>query len=142
MPELTQLQLVFIIAVAGLLGYWVIAVIYEIYLRFTVKCVNCIVGDPNRLLFFVRFSLVLSILSVTGTVVALLASSYLVFVMFLLTLYFIRVYFISRSRYRTLLKEVGEEYDPNKTMGEDMKETLRQFKLLVTSPGKFFRQGN
>lgn len=142
MDGLTQLQKIFLFTVVGLLGYWVVAFIYEIYLRITVKCVNCIVEDPGRLRFFVRLSLVLTVACLAGTVAALLASSYLVFVLFILSLYFIRVYILARSRYKRLMQEEGNGYDPNITFSEDIRETLKQFKLLITSPVKFFRQNH
>lgn len=124
------------------MGYWLVAFVYEVYLRLTVKCVNCIVEDSGRLRFFVRLSLVIALACVAGTVVALVISSYLVFVFFILSLYFVRVYILARSRYRGLVLFKGNGYNPNMTFGEDLRETLRQFKLLITSPARFFRENH
>jgi len=125
----------------GLGGIWILFLAYELYLRASVKCINCIVEDPGRLRFFKRLSLVLSILCVALTVLFWQLDSYMVFVTFLLALYFLRLFMMARSRYNGLLKDkdIGE-YNPNIPILKDIQETLVQFKLLITSPRKFFNQ--
>jgi len=134
----------FIITVTGLAGFWVVAIGYELYLRLTIKCINCIVEDPGRLRFFKRLSMTIAILCIGATVAFWLMDSYMVFVLFILSLYFVRLFILARSRYSGLLEELGEdengEYNPNIPLGEDLKQTMSQFKLLLTSPKKFFNQ--
>ena len=141
---MTNLQTMFLYTVLGLAGFWVIAIGYELYLRLTIKCINCIVEDPGRLRFFKRLSMVISILCIGATAAFWMMDSYMIFVLFILTLYFVRLYILARSRYSGLLEELEEdesgEHNPNITLGEDLKETLAQFKLLLTSPKKFFNQ--
>ncbi|MTI94527.1 MAG: hypothetical protein FH749_03425 [Firmicutes bacterium] len=140
MSGLSQLQQIFLLIVVGLFGYWIIAIAYEVYLRFTEKCVNCIVEDPGRLRFFKRVSLIIAVLMVGGTILSLVYDSYLVFVTFVLALYFFRVFMLARSRYTSLVNDEDGEYDPNMTFGEDLRETMGQFKLLLTKPRQFFNQ--
>lgn len=138
---MSELQRIFMFTFIGLSVFWIIFIIYELYLRASVKCINCIVENPGRLRFFKRFSLAMSLLCVCGTVVFWLLDSYLVFVFFILALYFLRLFMLSRSRYEGLLRdgEVGE-YNPNIPFHHDLRETFVQFKLLITSPKRFFNQ--
>lgn len=136
-------QTIFLYSVLGLAGFWVVAIGYEMYLRLTVKCINCIVENPFRLRFFKRFSLVMSILCVAATAVLWTMDSYLVFVTFILVLYFLRLFILARSRYNKLLEDEDySEYNPNIPFAKDLKETIAQFKLLITSPKKFFNQNH
>jgi hypothetical protein len=134
----------FIITVTGLAGFWVVAIGYELYLRLTIKCIDCIVEDPGRLRFFKRLSMTIAILCIGTTVAFWLMDSYMVFVLFILSLYFVRLFILARSRYSGLMEELEEdendEYNPNISLGEDLKQTMSQLKLLLTSPKKFFNQ--
>jgi hypothetical protein len=134
----------FIITVTGLAGFWVVAIGYELYLRLTIKCIDCIVEDPGRLRFFKRLSMTIAILCIGATVAFWLMDSYMVFVLFILSLYFVRLFILARSRYSGLMEELEEdendEYNPNISLGEDLKQTMSQLKLLLTSPKKFFNQ--
>lgn len=140
LENLTNLQKIFGAMVLGLVGYWLIAIAYELYLRFTVKCVNCIVEDPARLRFFKRLSIVLAVILGTMTLIFLFMDMYVVFVTFVLSLYFFRISILAQGRYQKLLEEEDFGYNPNTTFGQDIKDTLSQFKLLLTKPVEFFRQ--
>ena len=141
MGNLSDLQTIFAFVVIGLAGFWILAVGYELYLRLTIKCVNCIVEDPSRVRFFKRLSLTISILCLAGTVGLWVVDSYFVFVVFIMALYFFRMFILARSRYHRLMEEdENGDYNPNKSFGKDLKETANQFKILITSPRKFFDQ--
>lgn len=138
---MSELQRFFLYSLLGLSVFWIVFIGYELYLRASVKCINCIVENPGRLRFFKRFSLITSILCGLGTIVFWMLDSYMVFVTFILVLYFLRLFMLARSRYEGLLKEDERgEYNPNIPFHEDIQETLAQFKLLVTSPRRFFNQ--
>ena len=140
LENLTNLQKMFGAMVLGLAGYWLIAIAYELYLRFTVKCVNCIVQDPARLRFYKRLSIALAVFMGIMTVIFLFMDLYVTFVTFVLSLYFFRISILARGRYQKLLEEEGTGYNPNTTFSQDIKDTLSQFKLLFTKPADFFRQ--